>query len=63
MEAHLTYAPRPLIAKWDVLAAGVYTTPMMGALPQTSAMFTVKCGTRLMNSFVPSRGSTIQQYL
>jgi hypothetical protein len=59
---HRTKAPWPFTAKCVVLAAGVYTTPRTGDWPWRSAMFTVKCGTRLMNSLVPSSGSTTQQY-
>ena len=43
-------------------AAGTYTTPAIGAPPLHSPMFTVNWPLRLMNSFVPSSGSTHQKY-
>ena len=54
-------APCPLMPKYNSPVTGTYTTPNKGRPSFTSATFTVNSPLRLMNSLVPSNGSTIHK--
>ena len=49
------------LAKYSKSDAGANTTPSVGSPFSISAMLTVNCPVFLMNSLVPSRGSTSQK--
>src|SRR5699024_3768352 len=53
--------PNSSAAKYSVPETGIYTTPATGTPLETSAIFTVNSPFLLINSLVPSNGSTIQQ--